>query len=73
METYIYLVRHAESPYTEGNERTRGLTTKGYSDLATVTEILQSEEIDVIVSSLYSCSVNGGADRKDTWFRNKNL
>lgn len=57
METYIYLVRHAESPYTEGNERTRGLTTKGYSDLATVTEILQSEEIDVIVSSPYTRAV----------------
>jgi len=33
MMTTIYMVRHAESPYTEGTERTRGLTTKGKSDV----------------------------------------
>lgn len=57
METYFYMVRHAESPYSEGNERSRGLTTKGFSDLITVTEILQREEIDVIVSSPYARAV----------------
>ncbi len=29
MSTFVYMVRHGESP-KEGNERTRGLTEKGY-------------------------------------------
>lgn len=57
METYIYMARHAESPYSEGTERTRGLTPKGISDLSKVTEILQSEKIDVIISSPYARAV----------------
>ncbi|SFL30896.1 2,3-bisphosphoglycerate-dependent phosphoglycerate mutase [Paenibacillus sp. 1_12] len=36
MKTIIYMVRHAESPYTEGNERTRGLTPKGKMNAETV-------------------------------------
>ena len=39
MKTIIYMVRHAESPYNEGTERTRGLTTKGKGDVEKVTEI----------------------------------
>lgn len=53
MKTYIYLVRHGESPKTEGNERTRGLTAKGLSDANRVTEILQDEGIDIFISSPY--------------------
>ncbi|MDF2653244.1 MAG: histidine phosphatase family protein [Paenibacillus sp.] len=33
MKTIIYMVRHGESPYNEGNERTRGLTPKGKIDI----------------------------------------
>jgi 2,3-bisphosphoglycerate-dependent phosphoglycerate mutase len=51
------MVRHAESPYFEGTERTRGLTPKGLSDLAKVTEVLQREKIDVIISSPYARAV----------------
>ena len=32
MNIVIYMVRHAESPYTEGNERTCGRTAKGKAD-----------------------------------------
>ncbi len=32
MKTFIYMVRHGESPKTEENERTRGLTEKGKLD-----------------------------------------
>lgn len=54
METIIYMVRHAESPYDEGNERTRGLTSKGKLDAEKVTKLLIGEGIDILVSSPYS-------------------
>ena len=52
MSTIIYLVRHGESP-KEGNDRTRGLTDKGYLDAQRVTGILKDEKIDAVVSSPY--------------------
>ncbi|WP_394190115.1 histidine phosphatase family protein [Paenisporosarcina quisquiliarum] len=52
MSTVIYMVRHGESP-KEGNERTRGLTDKGYLDAQRVTDILKDEKIDAVVSSPY--------------------
>lgn len=66
MKTIIYMVRHGESPYNEGNERTRGLTPKGKVDIEKVTEILIGEGIDMIISSPYSraiLSVEGLAER----------
>lgn len=57
MKTIIYMVRHAESPYTEGTERTRGLTTRGKSDVEKVTEVLKEEGIDVIISSPYTRAI----------------
>ncbi|EJS58643.1 hypothetical protein ICG_01849 [Bacillus cereus BAG1X1-3] len=42
MNTYIYMVRHGESPKLEGNERTRGLTEKGILDAQRVTEIIRN-------------------------------
>ncbi|WP_373231355.1 histidine phosphatase family protein [Cohnella sp.] len=57
MKTIIYMVRHAESPYTEGNERTRGLTPKGKVDVERVTEILMDEGIDIIISSPYTRAI----------------
>lgn len=55
--TTIYMVRHGESPKTEGNERTRGLTEKGKEDARIVADILQEEGIDTFVSSPYSRAV----------------
>lgn len=57
MKTIIYMVRHAESPYTEGNERTRGLTPKGKIKVGNVTEILKNEGIDIIISSPYARAI----------------
>ncbi|HEK9099153.1 histidine phosphatase family protein [Bacillus pfraonensis] len=57
MKTFIYMVRHGESPKTEGNERTRGLTEKGKLDAYRITDILQREGIEVFVSSPYNRSI----------------
>ncbi|SME14210.1 bifunctional RNase H/acid phosphatase [Bacillus mobilis] len=54
MSTYIYMVRHGESPKLEGNERTRGLTEKGHMDACRVTDILKEERIDTFISSPYN-------------------
>ncbi|MBM6645306.1 histidine phosphatase family protein [Bacillus sp. RIT 809] len=53
MNTYIYMVRHGESPKLEGDERTRGLTEKGTLDAHKVTEILKTEGINTFISSPY--------------------
>lgn len=57
MRTFIYMVRHGESPKTGETERKRGLTEKGKSDAYRVTDILQDEEIDVFASSPYSRAI----------------
>ncbi|MBY0202410.1 2,3-bisphosphoglycerate-dependent phosphoglycerate mutase [Paenibacillus intestini] len=57
MKTIIYMVRHAESPFNEGTERTRGLTLKGREGAAKVTEILKEEGIHTIISSPYARAV----------------
>lgn len=57
MLTYIYLVRHGESPKTEGTERIRGLTEKGKQDAARISKILQKEEMDLFVSSPYQRAI----------------
>ncbi|GAA3413542.1 histidine phosphatase family protein [Paenibacillus hodogayensis] len=55
--TTIYMVRHAESPYTEGTERTRGLTAEGKKKAQEVTKALMTEGINGIVSSPYSRAI----------------
>ena len=57
MNTYIYMVRHGESPKLEGSERTRGLTEKGSLDAHRVTDILKAEAIDTFISSPYKRAV----------------
>ncbi|HDX9627144.1 TPA: histidine phosphatase family protein [Bacillus cereus] len=54
MSTYIYMVRHGESPKLEGNERMRGLTEKGHMDARRVNDILKAERIDTFISSPYN-------------------
>jgi len=58
METIIYFVRHAESIYVEGEERTRGLSIQGTNDAETIKEILKSEEIDLFISSPYGRAID---------------
>lgn len=57
MNTHIYFVRHAISPFTLNNERDRGLSEQGKRDAILVAEILQNEGIDLIVSSTYARAV----------------
>ncbi|MBP1948994.1 histidine phosphatase family protein [Virgibacillus litoralis] len=52
MNTNIYLVRHAHSTYTP-DERKRPLSQKGFITAGRVTELLQDENINVVVSSPY--------------------
>ncbi|MWC30256.1 histidine phosphatase family protein [Paenibacillus sp. MMS18-CY102] len=57
MQTYIYMVRHGDSPKTEGNEWTRGLTDRGKADAKRITELLAEEGIEVFVSSPYQRAI----------------
>ncbi|MEH7885187.1 histidine phosphatase family protein [Bacillus sp. JJ1609] len=57
MQTFIYLVRHGDSPKTGENERTRGLTEKGQRDAKQITELLIEEEIEIFASSPYSRAI----------------
>lgn len=57
MNTYIYMVRHGESPKLDGGERTRGLTEKGSLDVHRVTDILKTEGIDTFISSPYKRAI----------------
>lgn len=57
MLTHVYMIRHAESPYIQGQEETRSLSEKGWQDAQRVTEILQAEQIDVFVSSPYARAI----------------
>jgi 2,3-bisphosphoglycerate-dependent phosphoglycerate mutase len=51
--TTVYMVRHAESPFSLENERNRGLSARGFKDAAVVTEILKHKNIQAVVSSPY--------------------
>lgn len=53
LDTVIYMVRHAKSPYKLGEERVRGLSEEGETDAKRVTELLSDKEISVIASSPY--------------------
>ncbi len=57
METILYFVRHAESVYEEGRERTRGLSEQGMKDARKVSDILRSQNIDIFVSSPYERAI----------------
>ncbi|WP_404460735.1 histidine phosphatase family protein [Sutcliffiella horikoshii] len=56
MSTVVYMVRHGDSPKS-GNERSRGLTRRGYLDAERITDLLKEEKIDAVVSSPYLRSI----------------
>lgn len=56
MKTYIYMVRHGDSPKV-GSERTRGLTIKGKIDAHRITNLLKEEGINTVISSPYKRSI----------------
>ncbi|ASA19438.1 histidine phosphatase family protein [Paenibacillus donghaensis] len=54
MKTYIYMVRHGDSPKGVGlEERTRELSTKGMADAHKVMDVLAQEGISYFYSSPY--------------------
>lgn len=57
MKTLIYMVRHAESPFKFGEERTRELSEKGMQDSMKVADILTDKDINAIYSSTYTRAV----------------
>ncbi|WP_152657694.1 histidine phosphatase family protein [Oceanobacillus sp. CFH 90083] len=57
MSTWIYMVRHAESPFKFGEERTRRLSAEGEIDAQKVCNVLLDKQVDSIVSSPYTRAV----------------
>lgn len=51
--TFVYMVRHAESPYVEGQERTRELSAAGMDAAGVVAKSLRDADIQVFYSSPY--------------------
>lgn len=58
MTTTLYFVRHCESPYIEGQERSKGISTVGEQDAMKIVELLRHMPIGVFASSPYA---------RDTW------
>lgn len=56
--TVLYLVRHAESLYVEGANRTRGLSVRGRDAALKVEKQLIDKEIDLFISSPYLRAVD---------------
>lgn len=53
MMTNLLMIRHAESPFVFGEEKTRGLSEEGFKAALKVADLLDAEEIHAIVSSTY--------------------
>ena len=51
------MIRHAESPFIFGEERTRKLSEDGEIEAEKVAKLMHSEKIDVIVSSPFARSI----------------
>ncbi|MFP5109538.1 histidine phosphatase family protein [Neobacillus sp. C211] len=54
--TNLYFVRHAHSTYTP-DELGRPLSNRGFSDVERITNILEKENIDIVISSPYKRAV----------------
>ncbi|MNW55506.1 Phosphoserine phosphatase 1 [compost metagenome] len=57
IKTIVYFIRHAESPFIAGKERTRGLSEKGKLDSTKIKDVLRNEEIEILISSPYERSI----------------
>ncbi|MCK0473284.1 histidine phosphatase family protein [Halalkalibacter sp. APA_J-10(15)] len=57
MNTTVYMIRHAKSPFVFGQERTRKLSFQGETDSKNVTNVMNNKEIDVIVSSPFTRAI----------------
>lgn len=57
VESLLYFIRHAQSVYVEGKERTRGLSEQGINDAYKIRDLLRAEDIDIFVSSPYERAI----------------
>ena len=57
VNTTIYMIRHAKSPFVVGQELTRELSTQGLIDAKKVADIMDNKKIDLIVSSPYKRAI----------------
>ncbi|WP_169088212.1 histidine phosphatase family protein [Paenibacillus sp. PL91] len=57
MKTTIYMVRHAESAYEFGQERTRGLSTEGFAAAKRVADFFADVDVHYMASSPYTRAV----------------
>lgn len=57
LNTTIYMIRHAESPFIFGQERTRKLSLQGEIDAKKITKLMINKDIDLIVSSPYQRAI----------------
>jgi 2,3-bisphosphoglycerate-dependent phosphoglycerate mutase len=57
IKTEVFFVRHAESLFRPGEERSRGLSEKGTMDAVKVSDVLVNEDIDIIISSPYERAI----------------
>jgi 2,3-bisphosphoglycerate-dependent phosphoglycerate mutase len=57
ISTTIFMIRHAESPFIFGEERTRKLSKDGELDAEKVAKLMLNEKIDVIISSPFARSI----------------
>lgn len=51
------MIRHAESPFVLGQERTRSLSPQGKTDAKKVTALMRDTEIDAMISSPYARAI----------------
>lgn len=57
METTIMMIRHAQSPFVLGEERTRPLSVKGEMDAHKISALMADVKIDAIISSPYKRAI----------------
>ena len=57
MRTYIYFIRHTESPNNFSDEKNRKISEKGKIDAEKLANILKNENIDLVVSSSYKRAI----------------
>lgn len=57
MITNVYMIRHAESPFVFGEEKTRGLSEEGFAAAKKVADLLDDHEIHVVAASTYTRAI----------------
>lgn len=55
--TTVYFIRHAESPFSPGQERERGLSVEGHAAAERVAQVMRGEIVDACFSSPYTRAV----------------